>query len=238
MSTQRLFLKFGLTLLGGIALLALGAGHAEAAIGDISTIAGTGTIGYNADNIDATTAHLNYPSHISADGAGNVYIADNLNHRVRRVDVVTGLITTIAGTGTAGFNADNIDATTAQLNFPLGVFVDGADNVYIADWKNHRVRRVDAVTGLITTVAGTGTLGYNGDNIDATTAQLYQPSSVFLDGAGNMFITDEENQRVRRVDAVTGLISAVAGTGTAGYNGDNIDATTAQVIYPRDNVTS
>ncbi len=204
----------------------------DAVTGLISTVAGTGVYGFNGDGIAATTAHLRVPAGIVVDGAGNIYIADQFNQRVRKVDAVTGLISTVAGTGVAGFNGDAIAATTAQLNHPVGVAIDGAGNVYIADSPNQRVRKVDAVTGLISTVAGTGVAGFNGDGIAATTAQLNGPSAVAVDGAGNVYIGDESNHRVRKVDGVTGLISTVAGTGVYGFNGDGIAATTAHLRVP------
>ena len=233
MSKQRMFLRSALTLFASVAMLALGAGHAGAAQGDITTVAGTGAPGSLGDNGPAISAQLNYPFHLSVDGSGNLYIADFSNHRVRRVDKITGIITTIAGTGTAGSLGDNGPAISAQLNTPLGVLADGSGNLYIADFSNHRVRKVDA-SGNITTVAGTGVSGFSGDGGSATSAQLAAPSSMFLDGSGNLFITDESNHRVRRVDKITGIITTVAGTGATAYNGDNRPATTANLTYPRD----
>lgn len=144
-----------------------------------------------------------------------------------------GVIRTVAGTETSGFNGDGIPATSANLHNPRGVFVDGSGDIFIGDQTSHRVRRVDAATGLISTVAGTGTFGYNGDGIPATSARLHNPRGVSVDGAGNIFIADQTNNRIRKVDAATGLISTVAGTGAAGFNGDGIPATTAQVGAPR-----
>ena len=204
----------------------------DATSGLISTIAGTGTLGYNGDGIAATSAQLNHPRRVAVDAVGNLLIADTDNHRVRRVDATTGLISTIAGTGTAGYNGDGIAATGAQLDTPFGVAVDAAGNVFITDRDDHRVRRVDATSGLISTIAGTGTAGFNGDGIAATSAQLDNPTGVAVDDAGNVFIADFGNIRVRRVDATTGLISTIAGTGTAGFNGDGIAATSAQLSNP------
>src|SRR3990170_2937888 len=204
---------------------------ALAAAGDISTIAGTGVGGFSGDGAAATGAQLYYPTGVAVDGVGNVFIADIANHRVRRVDAVTGLISTIAGTGTPGFSGDGGAATGAQLNSPYGVAVDGGGNVFIADTYNHRVRRVDVGTGLISTIAGTGTAGFSGDGAAATSAQLNFPWGVAVDGGGNVFIADTNNQRVRRVDAGTGLISTIAGT-TAGFSGDGAAATSAQLNNP------
>jgi len=137
--------------------------------GIITTVAGIGaSSGYSGDGGPATAARLRAPRTMDADANGNFYIADTENHRIRKVDS-TGKITTIAGTGTAGYNGDNIPATSAQLNNPHGVAVDAAGNVFIADPQNQRIRMVSPA-GIITTVAGTGSSGYNGDNIAATTA--------------------------------------------------------------------
>jgi uncharacterized protein YjbI with pentapeptide repeats/sugar lactone lactonase YvrE len=197
--------------------------------GTISTVAGTGISGYNGDGIDADTARLANPRGVAVDAAGNLYIADWINQRVRMVDT-SGTITTVAGTGTDGYNGDGVDATTAELSNPFGLAVDSAGNLYIADPGNHRVRMVDT-GGTITTVAGTGSNGYNGDGIDATTAHLNNPNGVAVDAAGNLYIADRSNHRVRMVDT-GGTITTVAGTGTSGYNGDQIVATTGRVSNP------
>ncbi|MEK7474689.1 MAG: kelch repeat-containing protein [Candidatus Coatesbacteria bacterium] len=204
----------------------------SAATGLITTLAGTSIPGFNGDNMSATAARLSGPYGVAVDGSGNVFIADTGNNRVRRVDVTTGKIGTLAGTGVMSFNADHISATVAQLNAPSGVAVGLSGSVYIADYGNARVRVVGAGSGLIDTVAGTGTAGYNGDGIAATVAQLQSPFGVAVDGLGNLFIADDANNRVRKVTAASGLISTVAGTGLCCYNGDQIDATTARLNYP------
>ena len=203
-------------------------GHAQI----ITTVAGTGTEGYNGDNITATSAQLFGPISVALDDLGNIYIADIFNNRIRKVDAISGIITTIAGTGTMGYNGDNIAATSAQLFYPGGVAFDASSNLYISDYYNERIRKVDAITGIITTIAGTGTAGYNGDNIAATSAQLDGPCKVAFDVSGNIYISDYYNERIRKVDAITGIITTIAGTGTAGYNGDNIAATSAQLNGP------
>ena len=137
------------------------------------------------------------------------------------------IITTIAGTGVAGYNGDGIAATTAQLNVPNGLALDAAGNIYIGEQNGHRIRKIDVITGLISTIAGTGTGGYNGDGILAVNAQLNDPTTLAFDGNGDLFITDRVNHRIRKITMSTGIISTVAGTGTAGYNGDGIAATTA-----------
>src|SRR5262249_26173146 len=151
------------------------------------------------DDKPAASASLNFPSNVVVDGSGNLYIADSTNHRIRKVDVM-GRISTVAGTGVEGYNGDDKPATSAELNFPFGIAVDGSDNLYIADTYNQRVRRVDA-SGKITTVAGTGTTGYDGDNKPAISAKLAFPNRVALDSSGNLYIADTYNSRVRRVDA-------------------------------------
>jgi hypothetical protein len=142
---------------------------------------------------------LNNPLGGAVDSAGNLYIADYLNNRVRMVSAATGVITTVAGTGTAGYSGDGGPAASAELNTPHDVVVDAADNLYIADWGNNRVRRVNAATGLITTVVGTGTAVYNGDNIVATSADL-NPLGMVFDNVGNLYIADYSNARIRKVD--------------------------------------
>ncbi|WP_188936598.1 NHL domain-containing protein [Puia dinghuensis] len=200
--------------------------------GIISTIAGTGTGGYNGDGIAATAAQLNWPNEVSFDAGGNLYIADWVNHRVRKVDKLTGIISTVAGTGTGGYNGDGIAATAAQINAPCGIVFDNTGNIYIGEYGGQRIRKITISTGIISTIAGTGTAGYNGDGIAATTAQLHGIAYIKFDGAANMYIGDAANQRVREINAGTGIISTIAGTGTAGYNGDGIPATTAQLNLP------
>jgi sugar lactone lactonase YvrE len=198
----------------------------------VTVFAGTGTYGYNGDGILATAAQLGSPSGVTVDGAGNVYIADTGSNRVRKVAAGTGIITTVAGNGTNGYNLDGIPATSAWLSNPAGVAVDGAGNVYVADTNNHRVRKVEAGTGLITTVAGTWSSGYNGDGMAGTSAWLYHPVGLLAEASGDVLIADTDNYRIRKLDAGTGIITTVAGTGSYGYNGDNIPATSAQMRIP------
>jgi sugar lactone lactonase YvrE len=197
--------------------------------GVITTMAGTGVPGFSGDSGQATLAQLNFPNGVAVDGAGNVYIADTLNHRVRKV-TPAGVITTLAGTGVAGFSGDSAQATLAQLNRADGVAVDTAGNVYIADALNYRVRKVNTA-GVITTLAGTGVAGFSGDTGQASLAQLNVPNGVGVDGAGNVYISDTLNYRVRRVDAA-GVITTVAGTGVAGFSGDTGQASLAQLNSP------
>ena len=203
-----------------------------ASTGIITTIAGTGTEGYSGDGGQATSAQLNTPMAIALDAAGNVYVADSQSNRIRKITVSTGVITTIAGTGTAGYSGDGGPSTSAQINYPLGVTFDSAGNLYIADTQNNVVREVAASTGIITTVAGNSFSGYSGDGGPATSAQLWGPESIAFDSSGNLYIADSYNQVIREVNHSSGTISTIAGNRTAGYTGDNGPATSAELNYP------
>ena len=201
--------------------------------GIITTVAGTGVAGYNGDLIVATTAELNFPYGMAVSKAGVIVIADMSNHRIRSIKSESGgLITTIAGTGVAGFSGDSGLAINAQLNNPQGIFWDAHNNIYFGDHNNHRIRKISA-TGIITTIAGNGTPGFSGDNGPATAAELYYPSGVTMDTLGNIYIADMYNQRIRKVDT-SGIITTVVGNGTAGFSGDNGPATLANIRYPKD----
>lgn len=167
--------------------------------GTITTIAGGGWSDTLGDNGPATSAYLESPDGLAVDAEGNLYISDDVTHRVRRVDKATGIITTIAGTGVSGFSGDGGPAAEAQLAKPYGMALDGAGHLYIADSDNHRIRRIDLATGIITTVAGTGTPGFSGDNASALSANLNLPWAVTLDAAGNLFIADAFNNRIRAI---------------------------------------
>ncbi|MGD3112615.1 RICIN domain-containing protein [Streptomyces sp. YGL11-2] len=197
----------------------------------ISTVAGTGVAGSLGDNGPAVAAQLNLPYGIAVDSAGAVYFSDYNNRRVRKI-TTDGKISTAAGTGSAGFSGDNGPAVSAQLNFPCGVAVDSAGAVYIADARNHRIRKI-AADGKISTIAGTGTAGSQGDNGPAVSAQLNVPLGVAVDSAGAVYIADWSNHRIRKI-AADGKISTIAGTGTAGSQGDNGPAASAQLNYPRE----
>jgi uncharacterized protein (TIGR03437 family) len=196
--------------------------------GVISNVAGTGTAGSSGDGNPATGAQLNGPQGLAVDSAGNLYIADTQNNRVRMV--ANGVITTVAGSGTAGFGGDNGPATSAQLNAPFGVAVDAAGNLYIAEFSNNRVRKV-STNGNIGTLAGNGVSGFSGDGLQATSAQLNGPQGVAVDSAGNVYIADTANNCVRKV-AANGVITTVAGNGAAGFSGDGNSAVNAQVGNP------
>jgi sugar lactone lactonase YvrE len=206
--------------------------------GILTTIAGTGAPGFSGDNGPATSAQLDLPTALALDPQNNLYLADTRNHRIRRIDAVTGFITTIAGNGTQGFSGDNAPAIAAAIDSPTGLALDASSNLYLADTHNHRIRRVDANTGLITTIAGTGSLGYSGDSAQATAATLALPHGLTLDAAGNLYFADTSNHRIRRIDAITGLITTIAGNGTQGFSGDNGPATAAALDTPRDTTFS
>lgn len=204
----------------------------DKATGIITTVAGNGTSGYSGDGGLATAARLSYPNSVAVDGAGNLYIADEANERIRRVDKATGLITTVAGTGDWGYSGDGGPATAAQFNSPYGITLDGSGNIYFADYGNYCFRRIDKATGIITTVAGNGTMGYSGDGGPATEAQFDNVTGIRVDGAGNLFLVDYKNHAIRRVDKATEIITTVAGDGSAGYQGDGGAAVDAELSYP------
>ena len=198
--------------------------------GTITTIAGGWRGGFGGDGGPAVAAQLDSPMGVAVDPMGNLYLADTLNHRIRRVDP-SGTITTIAGTGEEGFIGDNGPAVAAQLYYPIGVAVDPLGNLFVADTFNNRIRRVDP-SGTITTIAGTGERGFNGDDGPAVAAQLHYPMGLAVDSAGNLLIADSYNHRIRRVDP-SGTISTIAGTGEEGFSGDNGPAVRAALDFPR-----
>ena len=251
--------------------------------GTIATIAGNGDPGHAGDNGPAVAAHLNEPKSLAWGANGILYVADAENHVIRKVDLVSGLITTVAGrpeedtggsepvraqapaededpladpspgkaekfvqlsdisgtvryvvgTGKSGrFGGDGGPATQATLNFPGAVAVDRQGNLYIADTMNHRVRKVEASTGVIATIAGTGQHRWSGDGGAATAAALNEPAALAVDEQGSLYIADQSNNRVRKVDLNTGLITTVAGTGESGYTGDGMPAAEAGISSP------
>jgi trimeric autotransporter adhesin len=204
----------------------------DAVTGLVSTIAGSGTTYLVTSPVTATAANLNSPVSVTADGYGNIYICEQNNHVIRKLDVTTGIVSVFAGSGLAGFLGDNGPAFLARLNSPRWVCTDSIGNVYIADGNNNRIRKVTLATGIITTVAGNGTAGFSGDGGPATAAALSLPLGVFVDDAGNIFIAASGNNRIRKVTAATGFISTIAGTGVSGYSGDGGLATAATIASP------
>jgi len=204
--------------------------------GVIATVAGNGNCGYSGDNGPATSAALYYPSAVAVDASGNLYIADTANNRIR--EVAGGVITTVAGNGygacapwpscSGGFTGDNGSATSAELYSPNGVAVDSSGNIFISDTYNNRIREVS--NGIITTIVGTGIGAYGGDGGLATNAKLYGPEAVAVDASGALYIADTGNNRVRKVQ--NGTITNVAGNGTQGYIGDGGNAINAEMYYP------
>jgi uncharacterized protein (TIGR03437 family) len=248
----------------------------------VTLVAGTGTAGYNGDNIPAASAQLSGPTGLAVDAAGDLYIADAGNFRVRVVSggiittvagnglqgytdgpaasaqfngladlaldssgnlyvadfynqairmVSNGAVTTVAGNGTYGTGGDNLPATSVPLAGPLGIALDSAGNLYIAEAYNNKIRKV--ANGMISTAAGTGTAGFTGDTKAATLATLQQPTDVAVDFAGNLYIADWGNNRIRKVTAATGVIATVAGNGTKTFNGDIGSATSLGLTSPQ-----
>ncbi len=202
-------------------------------LGIITTIAGTPSVfGFSGDGGPATAAKFNFPLGITVDSLGNLFVADQHNNRIRKISA-SGIISTVVGTGTSGFSGDMGPATAADISLPNYVRMDSVGNLYITDNGHHRIRKVDAF-GIINTIAGNGTLGSSGDGGPATAAELNYPGGIAIDRQGNIFICDCYNNRIRRIDAFTGIISSVAGTGVAGYSGDWGPATAAELNQPVD----
>src|SRR5215211_3351105 len=194
--------------------------------GTITTVAGTGEAGFSGDGGPATKAQLDVPFAVAVDREGNLYITDENNYRIRKVDK-DGIITTFAGTGAGGYSGDGGPATSAQLRDPGGLAFDAQGNLYVADYTS--VRKINP-SGTITTVAGTGKLGFSGDGGSATEAKL-SAYDVALDHKGNIYICDLDHQRIRKVDQ-DGIIHTVAGSGKHGYSGDGGPATKAAFDGP------
>jgi sugar lactone lactonase YvrE len=196
----------------------------------ISTVAGNGTPGFSGDGGLATKASIGGADGLLVDKAGNIYIADFSNNRIRKVDAITHFISTIAGNGTQGFSGDSALATAAELSGPQGVAEDTKGNIYFADFNNNRIRKIDGSTQIISTVAGNGVAGYAGDGTVATLAEV-TPLSVATDTSDNIYIPENSN-RIRKINAGTGNISTIAGTGTAAFAGDGGPALSAELAHP------
>jgi DNA-binding beta-propeller fold protein YncE len=187
----------------------------------IATAAGTGEKGFGGDGGPAASARLDQPFDVAIGAGGDVFFSDTFNHRIRRIDHKSGVITTIAGSGGPGFSGDGGPASLARLNEPYGIVVDAAGNLYFADRLNGRVRRVDTRTGLISTVAGNGSQTDSGDGGPGPEAGLVEPNGVALDPAGkSLFIADVAGHRIRKVDLPSGTIGTFAGTGLGRHAGD------------------
>ncbi len=204
----------------------------EAGTATIATIAGTGQPRYGGDGGPAATAALNEPTALAVSNAGILYVADQSNNRVRAIDLETGSIRTVAGTGASAYNGDGIPATEAALSGPSSLALAEDGTLFIADTFNGRIRAIDPVSGRIRTVAGDGgEYRYQGD-VESPSASLSRPSGVAVDRQGNLYITDSDNHLVRRWDYTTGLLERVAGIGTTGYGGDGGAALSASLNYP------
>jgi sugar lactone lactonase YvrE len=232
----------GGSFMGSALLVGLAKGSLPVlAPGSIDTVAGDADWIFQGDGGKAIVSPIFLPTGVVADAAGNLYISDSQNNRIRRVDGQTGLISTVAGTGVPGYNGDGVLATEAMINIPAGLVLDGAGDLYFADTGNHIIRRIDGVTKVITTVAGTPAVqGYSGDGGAATAAELTFPEDVALDQAGDLLIADTGNNLIREVAATpTGFGNihtvageVVAGKGVAGFNGDGPTATAAELNSP------
>jgi sugar lactone lactonase YvrE len=197
--------------------------------GVITTVAGNGTPGYSGDGGVATLAQIHDPNQVYVDYAGDIYFAESGNNIIRKVNS-SGIISTVAGNGIAGHSGDSGPATAATLNDPIGIVFDESGNLYIGDLFNDCVRKV-AVSGIISTYAGTGIGGYSGDGGPAISAELDNPTYLAMDGANNLYITDNGNHRIRKVNT-SGTITTVAGNGIGGYSGDGLAATATELFYP------
>ncbi len=195
--------------------------------GIISTYAGTGTPGYSGDGGLATAAQIDNPDGLVVDNTGNLYFADALNNRIRKI-TPSGIISTIAGNGVAGFSGDGTIATSAELNTPVDIKIDTAGNLFISDGGNYRIRKITP-TGIISTIAGTGVAGYGGDGGSSLSAQINGNLNLALDKNGNLFLSD--NQRIREITS-SGIIYTIAGNGAAGYSGDGSAAIYAELNTP------
>jgi len=198
----------------------------------IATAAGNGTAGSSGNGGSASSALVNAPQGGAFDALGNFFFADTGNNAVREIYKSNGHIALVAGNGTAGFGGDGTAATGAQLNGPRGVAVDAAGNVYIADTGNNRIREVSATTGIISTIAGTGTASYTGDNNPASAATLSGPTGIALDNTGVLYVADTGNNALRAFSVNNGVMVTLVGTGTAGYAGDGSVPQLAQLSAP------
>ena len=202
----------------------------NAATGIIQTIAGIGGLaGYSGDGGPATQALLSNPGGLAFDGNHTLYISDSFNNAIRKLDLSTGIITTVAGTGIAGFSGDGGPATSGQLNNPWGVALGNDGSLFIADLSNNRIRKVSP-TGILSTFAGNGTIGFSGDGGPPTAAQLNVPAGVAVDVAGNVFIADSGNSLVREVNVSTGVMLTHSGNVSRYSDGSGAAVDTTSVF--------
>lgn len=205
--------------------------------GYLHTVAGNGRKGYEGEGTRAKNTALNHPAGLALSNAGELYISDTGNNRIRKIDRITGLLVTVAGTGDAGDDGDLGLAVNARLNKPTAIVFDKHDNLYIADTKNHKIRFVERRGGHILTLGGSGEEGYKGDNSgQSADAWFNDPTGLGLDRYGRIYVSDTDNQRVRRItiDLMNrrGTVETVVGTGRRGYNGDDINSWDADLAYP------
>jgi sugar lactone lactonase YvrE len=201
----------------------------DAVSGILTVVAGSGAAASGGDGGPAVQASINYPYDVSLDAAGDLFIVEMAGNRVRRVDSLTGVITTVAGNGTAAYSGDGGLAVTASLRAPTAMALDQAGNLFIADSGNARIRRVDAQSAVITTVAGNGAIGISPDGAAAASASLSPPLGVSVDRSGNLLVYEFGSASIRRVDSVTGILTTFAGSGSANFTGDGVTATSAGI---------
>jgi streptogramin lyase len=206
----------------------------DAATGVIDTVAGNGTKGFSGDGGPATKAQLNEPYGLAIDGLGNLYLADRLNGRIRRVDARSGAITTAAGDGSQSYSGDGGPAAKAGLAEPNGVALDAKGHLFIADVADHRVRIVDLATGQIGTFAGNGRKAHDGDGGPAAAAAIFGARAVEVGPDGTVFVLEREGNTLRAVDPKTGVINTRAGTGAKGFSGDGGSALAATFNGPKE----
>ena len=199
----------------------------------ITTFAGTGEPGYSGDNGPAGSATLREPFMCDFDSKGNLYVCEARNHTVRKIDITTKTITTVAGTGESGYSGDGGPATSATMNEPYSLQIDTNGDIYIVDRLNAAVRKVDSVTGTITTVAGTGEPGYSGDGGPGEHAQMREPNDCFLTNSRGLLIADIQDQRIRHLDLSSGIITTFAGNGEKVRGGDGLSAVEASIFGAR-----